>query len=217
MRCRSGKARWSTRKIKNQHRVHTIILQRQPLAHRAAVAPTRRSPAGCGQQSLAGRRTARPWIPRRRESALHASPTPHHRLAFAVLDPVPEPRAGQVLVHQFHLGLLAFASQPRCRLRTNSTPRCPPGAGAHRRSRLDGSLRETAKQRPHRANAIVLITTEKSVCLSRAVNIPQSICLPLGPRRSAVRLSRKDLSCMLRGAARGSPCRSMLKKPRFEP
>jgi hypothetical protein len=49
-------------------------------------------------------------------------PKPHHRLAFAVevglhvaepfddgLDPVPEPRAGQVLVDEFHLGLLAFA------------------------------------------------------------------------------------------------------------
>ena len=33
------------------------------------------------------------------------------------LDPVPEPRAGQVLVHQLHLGLLAFASQPGGRQR----------------------------------------------------------------------------------------------------
>jgi hypothetical protein len=57
-------------------------------------------------------------------------PQPHHCLAFAVkvglhvaepfddgLDPVPESRAGQVLVHQLHLGLLAFTGEPRCRQR----------------------------------------------------------------------------------------------------
>jgi hypothetical protein len=57
-------------------------------------------------------------------------PEPHHCLSFAVevslhvaeafddsLDPVPEPRTGQVLVDQFHLGLLAFSSEPGCRQR----------------------------------------------------------------------------------------------------
>jgi hypothetical protein len=53
-----------------------IIRQHQPQwARGVAGSPARQFPAGFGQQSLAGRRTARRLTRRRRESALRASPT----------------------------------------------------------------------------------------------------------------------------------------------
>jgi hypothetical protein len=44
---------------------------------------------------------------------------------FDGLDVTPAPRAGQVPADELHLGLLAFASEPRCRQSTPSAP-CRP-------------------------------------------------------------------------------------------
>jgi hypothetical protein len=74
-------------------------------------------------------------------------PEPHHCLAFAVevglhvaeplddgLDPVPEPGAGQVLVDQLHLGLLASPASRAAASAINDSRKAMATATAHRGS-----------------------------------------------------------------------------------
>ena len=131
--------------------------------HSAASIPAGPSSSGISSPSISNR--LRPATPCRSPySPAVDSTTPRicssrfthnrHRLALAVevglhvaepfddgLDPVPEPGAGQVLVNQFHLGLLAFASQPGCHRASRShgpvlaAPAVGDGVRALRRAR----------------------------------------------------------------------------------
>jgi hypothetical protein len=104
-----------------------IIPQLHPRqARQAAARPARRFPAGCGRQCLAGRRTG---LPRLAQSRIFVSCSRSRSACmsdlFDGLDVTPAPRAGQVPADELHLGLLAFASEPRCRQSTPSAP-CRP-------------------------------------------------------------------------------------------